>query len=65
MLFPCVWHCFTQNAAPMLTWAVRASATAHMTALMVKLGWLNLVRDIVATLSRQERADVVSRVGPP
>ena len=34
-----------------------------MTALMVKLGWLDLVRDIVATLSRQERADVVSQVG--
>jgi hypothetical protein len=35
-----------------------------MTALMVKLGWLNLVRDIVVSLSRQDRSDVVSKVGP-
>ena len=29
---------------------------------MVKLGLLNLVRDIVASLSQQDRADVVSQV---
>lgn len=36
--------------------------TAKATALMVKLGLLNLVRDIVAKLSQQGRADVVSQV---
>ena len=38
------------------------TGTARATALMVKLGLLNLVRDIVANLSKQDRADVVSQV---
>ncbi|CAL8463565.1 g3099 [Coccomyxa elongata] len=36
--------------------------TARSTALMVKIGMLNLVRDIVANLSQQGRADVVAQV---
>lgn len=36
--------------------------TAKSTALMVKIGMLNLVRDIVANLSHQGRADVVAKV---
>ena len=38
------------------------AGTAKATALMVKLGLLGLVRDIVAKLSQQGRADVVSQV---
>ena len=38
------------------------AGTAKATALMVKLGLLNLVRDIVANLSQQDRSDVVSQV---
>ena len=38
------------------------AGAAKATALMVKLGLLGLVRDIVAKLSQQGRADVVSQV---
>ena len=33
-----------------------------MTVLLVKLGFLDLVRDIVAKLAQQDRSDVVSQV---
>jgi len=38
------------------------AGTAKATSLMVKIGMLNLVRDIVASLSQQGRADVVAQV---
>lgn len=38
------------------------AGTAKSTALMVKIGMLHLVRDIVANLSQQGRADVVAQV---
>ena len=38
------------------------AGAAKATALLVKLGFLNLVRDIVVKLSQHDRADVVSQV---
>lgn len=43
-----------------LMWAGAGSARA--TALMVKLGLTNLVRDIVVKLSHMDRSDVVAQV---
>jgi hypothetical protein len=37
------------------------SGTARATVLMVKLGFVDLVRDIVAKLAQQDRSDVVSQ----
>ena len=40
------------------------AGAARLTVLMVKLGFLDLVRDIVAKLAQQDRSDVVSKVRP-
>ncbi len=46
----------------MLITCLSVAGTARSTALMVKIGMLNLVRDIVANLSQQGRAIVVAQV---
>ncbi len=45
-------------------WRVHTAGAAKATAAMVKLGLLNLVRDIVVVLSQHDRSDVVSQVTP-
>ena len=60
----CHCHMGAVRACPAIIeiWQVHTAGAAKATAAMVKLGLLNLVRDIVVALSQHNRSDVVSQV---